>query len=132
MNPNVHQFPRLSISAAGRLFGLTARALRFYEQRGLIEAQRDRLNTRIYDPVARCRLGWIARLREADIPLPDIKQVLAAEGSAARTARAVAALQRRREAVTSQLAAIDELIGDLQGPEVVGTGAPTLNRPARG
>ena len=127
MNHNVHHLPRLGLSAAMRLFGLTARALRFYEERGLIEAQRDRLNNRYYDPVARGRLEWIARLRKADISLPEIRQVLAVEGSQARTACAVATLERRRMAVVTQLAAIDGGLADLQDLDVTDTAL--LSRP---
>jgi len=123
MNHNVHHLPRLGLSSAMRLFGVTARALRFYEERGLIEARRDRLNTRYYDPVARERLEWIARLRKADVPLPQIHKVLEAEGLPARTACAVDTLRRRRETVVAQLAAIDAALADLQGPDAVATAA---------
>ena len=53
---NIHHLPRLGMAGAMRLFGLTARALRFYEEKGLVEARRDRLNARFYDPAARRRL----------------------------------------------------------------------------
>ena len=67
--PNIHHLPRLGLSNAMRIFGLTARALRFYEEKGLIEAHRDRLNCRYYDATARNRLEWIARLRREGLTL---------------------------------------------------------------
>ncbi|MCR5881073.1 MerR family transcriptional regulator [Phenylobacterium sp. J367] len=95
---NLHHLPRLGLSNAMRVFGMTARALRFYEEKGLIEARRDRFNARYYDPVARERLAWIARLRRANVSLPDIEAVLNAEDDAALRAAAKAKLAARREA----------------------------------
>jgi DNA-binding transcriptional MerR regulator len=112
---NVHHLPRLGLSNAMRVFGLTARALRFYEEKGLIEARRDRFNARYYDPVARGRLEWIARLRKANVSLPDIEEVLRADEEDGR-GREVALLKvaRRREAVQEELAAIDQTLAELQ------------------
>lgn len=111
---SIHQLPRLGMSNAMRLFGLTARALRFYEERGLIEARRDRLNTRYYDPVARRRLEWISRLRQAGVSLPDIREVLDAEDDDQRGREcALAKLGRRREALQQELARLDEVVSEL-------------------
>jgi DNA-binding transcriptional MerR regulator len=115
IRPSIHQLPRLGMSNAMRLFGLTARALRFYEERGLIEARRDRLNTRFYDPVARRRLEWISRLRRAGVSLPDIREVLHAEDSEERGREcALRKLESRREALQRDLAMLDEVVLELQ------------------
>jgi DNA-binding transcriptional MerR regulator len=112
---SIHQLPRLGMSNAMRLFGLTARALRFYEERGLIEARRDRLNTRYYDPVARRRLEWISRLRKAGVSLPDIREVLDVEDDEQRGREcALLKLGRRREALQQELASLDEVVSELQ------------------
>ena len=63
---------------ASRRFGLTARALRYYEERGLLEVARDWQNRRCYDEPAQRRLAWIAALRQARLPLRDIEDVLIA------------------------------------------------------
>lgn len=113
---NIHHLPRLGMSGAMRLFGLTARALRFYEEKGLVEARRDRLNARYYDPVARGRLEWIARLRKAGVSLPDIEDVLAAEESGEGRECAMAKLERRREALKAELGQLDSVLAELQTP----------------
>lgn len=113
---NIHHLPRLGMSGAMRLFGLTARALRFYEEKGLVEARRDRLNARYYDPVARGRLEWIARLRKAGVSLPDIEDVLGAEENGRGHEIAMAKLERRREALKAELGQLDEVLTELQTP----------------
>ncbi|WP_374469984.1 MerR family transcriptional regulator [Phenylobacterium sp.] len=113
---NIRHLPRLSLSSAMRVFGLTARALRFYEEKGLIEARRDRLNCRYYDGAARVRLEWIAKLRQAQVSLPDIEEVLEADDDAQRRDCARAKLARRRDAVLKDLAAIDAVLAELDGP----------------
>jgi DNA-binding transcriptional MerR regulator len=111
---NIHHLPRLGLSNAMRVFGMTARALRFYEEKGLIEARRDRFNARYYDPVARNRLEWIARLRRAGVSLPDIEDVLEIEDEAGRRQAALAKVARRREAVAKELSAIDGALAELE------------------
>ena len=64
---------------ASRRFGLTPRAMRYYEERGLIDVDRDWQNRRCYDEAAQQRLAWIATLRSARLPLRDVEDVLLAE-----------------------------------------------------
>lgn len=104
--PKVHHLPRLGLASAMRLYGLTARALRFYEERGLIEARRDRLNARFYDPDARRRLDWIVPLRQAGVSLEDIREVLRAEEEDGRGQDcALRAVARREAELEAQLSA---------------------------
>ena len=113
MNP--HQFARLSITDAARLFGMTTRALRFYEDKGLVEAQRDRLNARFYDAVARRQLEWISQLRAAGLGLADIQTVLTAEAENGRGAQlALIKLAARRGELQRQLARTDDVVEALQ------------------
>ena len=119
---NIHHLPRLGMSGAMRLFGLTARALRFYEEKGLVEARRDRLNARYYDPVARGRLEWIARLRKAGVSLPDIEDVLGADDEGRGQECAMRKLERRRETLQAELGQLDEVLADLKTPR--SDGAP--------
>jgi Predicted transcriptional regulators len=112
---NLHHLPRLGFADACRLFGMTPRALRFYEEKGLIEARRDRLNHRYYDGATRQKLSWISRLRSVSLPLRDIRQVLEAEQRAGTgTQVALRKLLSRREELARELAAVDALIPSLQ------------------
>ncbi|MBU1374674.1 MAG: MerR family transcriptional regulator [Alphaproteobacteria bacterium] len=127
---NIHHLPRLGMSGAMRLFGLTARALRFYEEKGLVEARRDRLNARYYDPIARQRLEWIARLRKAGVSLPDIEDVLGADESGRGQECAMRKLEDRRAALKAELGQLDEVLTELQAPPRSDGAARRLGRPA--
>ncbi|MCR5874521.1 MerR family transcriptional regulator [Phenylobacterium sp. J426] len=112
---NLHHLPRLGFADACRLFGMTPRALRFYEEKGLIEARRDRLNHRYYDGWTRQKLAWISRLRSVSLPLRDIRQVLEADQrSGAGSQLALRKLLARREELARELAAAESLLPSLQ------------------
>ena len=94
------------------MFNLTPRALRFYEEKGLVRTERNEVGWRHYSSDARRRLGWIAELRAAGISLPDIGEVLEAdEASGARALLALEKLAARADALTQSLAAV-EALGD--------------------
>jgi DNA-binding transcriptional MerR regulator len=112
-----HQIGRLGIGDACRLFGFTSRALRLYDECGLVRAERDHLNHRYYDDAGRERLAWIAQLRRARISLPDIRSVLEAEeahGSGRHLA--LEKLQARRQGLDDELARVDAEIALLVRP----------------
>ena len=111
---NIHHLPRLGMAGAMRLFGLTARALRFYEEKGLVEARRDRLNARFYDPAARRRLEWISRLRKAGVSLPDIEEVRAEDEGASGKDGAVRKLEARREALAAELGRLETALTEFK------------------
>jgi len=117
----LRSLPRLGMADAQRLFGLTARALRFYEERGLLEAHRDRSNRRYFDGEARQRLVWIAALRAADIPLSDVREVLRADENDRRKA-ALAKLDLKRAELEGQLAAVEIAHGLLTAPAAAPAG----------
>jgi len=114
MTPETFLQPRLPLTRARQLFGLTARALRYYEERGLVVAHRDRTNARWYDPVARRRLEWISRLRRA-VPLDDIAEVIRADEQEPGRGRALALrqLERRRVALEDELASVQALMDEV-------------------
>ena len=56
-------------------FGVTARALRFYEDEALIAPER-RGTQRLYSARDRARLAWILRGRRVGMSLADIKELL--------------------------------------------------------
>ena len=85
------------ISVVCDLYGLTPRAVRFYEARGLLESGRDQFNCRKYDARARDRLAQIAAYRRAGLSVEDILGIFAtgAQGAAAQRARAAQKLRAR-------------------------------------
>ena len=56
-------------------FGVTARALRFYEDEGLISPQRLGMS-RVYSWRDRARLAWILRGKRVGFSLSDIKEMI--------------------------------------------------------
>lgn len=116
MRPEIsHQFERLPVADARRLFGLTGRALRYYEELGLVVAHRDSANARWYDAAGRRRLSWIARLRRF-MPLHEIAEVLRAEEEEPAGGRpfALRRLDHRRVALEDELAALAGLTSELR------------------
>lgn len=67
-----HQY---SISDLSDEFKITARALRFYEDEGLISPIRRGL-TRIYTKRDRARLAWILRAKRVGFSLADIREMI--------------------------------------------------------
>lgn len=64
-----------SISDLTDEFGCTARALRFYEDEGLIAPQRIGL-TRLYSKRDRARLAWIMRAKNVGFSLTEIREMI--------------------------------------------------------
>jgi DNA-binding transcriptional MerR regulator len=64
-----------SITQLCEEFGVTARALRFYEDEGLISPQRLGLS-RVYSWRDRARLAWILRGKRVGFSLSDIKEMI--------------------------------------------------------
>ena len=104
----------ISMGELCSLFDLTPRAVRFYEERGLIRAFRDRTNRRRFDAEARRRLQIIATLRRADLPLVEIEALLASEGPV-DAAKIMTALTAHREKVQRLCRQIDAAISELGG-----------------
>ena len=66
---------QFSISDLTSEFGCTARALRFYEDEGLIAPSRVGL-TRIYSKRDRARLAWIMRAKNVGFSLTEIREMI--------------------------------------------------------
>lgn len=64
-----------SISDLSAEFGVTARALRFYEDEGLIAPER-RGTTRLYSMRDRARLAWILRGKRVGFSLAEIREMI--------------------------------------------------------
>lgn len=73
--PDFHDRHMYSISDLSEEFGVTARALRFYEDEGLISPVR-RGTTRIYTKRDRARLAWILRAKRVGFSLSDIREMI--------------------------------------------------------
>jgi DNA-binding transcriptional MerR regulator len=66
---------RFTISELTAEFGVTARALRFYEEEGLISPARAGLQ-RIYSKRDRARLAWIVRAKNVGFSLGEVKELI--------------------------------------------------------
>jgi DNA-binding transcriptional MerR regulator len=64
-----------TISQLAREFKVTPRALRFYEDKGLLSPMRDGMN-RVYTSRDRARLQLILRGKRVGFPLAEIKEIL--------------------------------------------------------
>lgn len=64
-----------TISDLSAEFDVTARALRFYEDQGLIAPQRQGL-ARIYSKRDRARLAWILRAKRVGFSLSEIREMI--------------------------------------------------------
>jgi len=73
--PDVSLREHYSISELTREFGVTARALRFYEDEGLIAPARAGLS-RIYSKRDRARLAWIMRAKNVGFSLGEIREMI--------------------------------------------------------
>ena len=70
-----HSTKTYSITDLCEEFGVTARALRFYEDEGLIAPARQGL-TRIYSWRDRARLAWILRGKRVGFSLAEIREMI--------------------------------------------------------
>ncbi len=98
----------LSPSEAARRLGISAKALRLYEQRGLIAPVRTAAGWRAYGPDEMARVAEIAALRELGLSLSQVARVL--EGDSESLEPALAAHQAVLEGRVHQLVdAIDKV-----------------------
>lgn len=101
---------RVSIGRVARLTGLTVRAIRLYEERGLVAADRDRRGVRCYDCAAVDRLLQVAALRAIGLTLSEISGVIALDDAEDRLRGLLAAHHAR---LSRQLRAIRATAGQL-------------------
>lgn len=108
-----------SIQRIARLAGTTSRALRHYEQLGLLApAGRAANGYRYYDEAALTRLQRILLLRELGLGLPAIADVLAGDDDDARAlATHLQWLCRERDRIDRQIASVTTTIAKLEREE---------------
>jgi len=73
--PDALRREQFTISDLTQEFGVTARALRFYEDEGLIAPARSGLS-RVYSPRDRARLAWVIRAKNVGFSLIEIKEMI--------------------------------------------------------
>jgi DNA-binding transcriptional MerR regulator len=105
-----------TIGELSREFGVTLRALRFYENKGLISPHRDGLN-RLYSQGDRSRLALILKGKKLGFTLGEIRQMIAAEETT--TDRDALTLSREKcleqiDLLERQKAEIEEGLRELQ------------------
>ena len=96
-------------------FGCTARALRFYEDKGLLSPQRAGLN-RIYSRRDRARLLLILRGKHVGLSLAEIRELLDLRATAEGAHQTEASLRKMREKLVDferQRIELDKVITDL-------------------
>lgn len=117
-------------------FGITHRALRFYEEKGLIEPER-RGQTRIYSHRDRARIRLIVNGRDVGLTLYEIRQILDAYNKDDLTEQNRLAAQffrKRLDAVKEQRRLVDNQIVRLEeacerfGGEAIKASAPRPRR----
>ena len=104
-----------TIGELSREFGVTLRALRFYENKGLISPHRDGLN-RLYSQGDRTRLALILKGKKLGFTLGEIRQMIAAqENEGDHTALALSREKclEQIELLEKQRAEIEEGLGEL-------------------
>jgi DNA-binding transcriptional MerR regulator len=111
-----------TISQLAREFGVTPRALRFYEDKGLLTPRRDGLN-RVYSHKDRARLQLILRGKRVGLSLIEIKEILdlyrvdqraQAQTALKRFKVRIEALKSQREDVDAAIEALNNGIAQLE------------------
>lgn len=103
-------------------FGVTLRALRFYEDRGLLSPRREG-STRIYSADDRARLARILAAKKLGFTLTEVRAMLAKDAGAAaaelplseeQIETQIAHLERQREEIAEALAELRARLTDLR------------------
>ncbi|HEY3800210.1 MAG TPA: MerR family transcriptional regulator [Caulobacteraceae bacterium] len=116
LNPRRALDTGASITQMGREFGVTARALRYYEQLGLLSPGRRR-EARVYSYRDRVRLKLVLKGRRAGFTLTEVRDLLEVydkQGLEAQQAMALPRFKARLEALEQDRAHLTDTIDRLK------------------
>lgn len=104
-----------TIADLSREFGITFRALRFYEQRGLLNPRREGV-TRFYDEKAKARVALILKGKQLGFTLTEIRAMLAADAAGARNRLGMTRdqMRARLEALKGERSRVESGIRELE------------------
>jgi len=99
-------------------FKVTPRALRFYEDKGLLSPARDGMN-RVYNHRDRARLTLILRGKRVGLSLSEIREILdlykVEDGGATQSAKSLRKFRERIVAFEAQREDIEQALAELRG-----------------
>jgi DNA-binding transcriptional MerR regulator len=125
----------MKIGEVARLAGVSARALRYYEEQGLLQPERTPAGQRVYPASAVERVKLIQQFFTAGLPSRTIQQVLPCVDSGRASAEAFEVLEAERRRITAAMAdlavardALDRMIDIAHHPTP--EHCPALREPA--
>jgi DNA-binding transcriptional MerR regulator len=103
----------VTLGSVTKPLGLTARAVRFYEERGLVSPCRDMNGRRIFSLEDRSRLRLIAILRSIGLRLDDIGAVFETGADRNANVRAIPLVAKRVAELEVELNRVREVLDQL-------------------
>ena len=115
-----HSGPTYKISDLATEFSITPRALRFYEEKGLLSPSR-RGQTRLYSPADRTRLKLLLRGKRLGLSLEESADIIGMydpqHGNRAQLEKLLEAIRSRKDDLRRQLKELRSMIRDLEASE---------------
>lgn len=115
--------PTYTITELAREFDITPRAIRFYEDQGLLAPKREGAGgrTRVYSARERTRLKLTLRGKRLGLSLSEVRDLVDMYESPADTVpqltRFLAVLARHRETLAQQLTDLQETLAEIEAHE---------------